>query len=60
MPLAGFALRQANKRGLQASLVVDAGFPVFRPTFTVEGGRDLFRAEAVVGRVALSLAWVFF
>jgi hypothetical protein len=59
-PLVGLSLRQRSSRGLQASLALEAGIPVFRPNFAIYQGGDLFHASVVVVRATIGIAWVFF
>ena len=57
--LGGLSLRYAGRSRLGFALLVEAGVPLRRPTWEIEEFSEVFRAEPVLGRAALTAAWLF-
>jgi hypothetical protein len=57
--LAGVELRQRTESGFGTWFSLEAGVPISRPVYVIEGAGRIFRASPVLGRAALGIAWTF-
>jgi hypothetical protein len=57
--LLGASVRQIGESGLSWGASLEIGLPFRRATYEIEGYGDVFRASPVIGRLSITMAWIF-